>query len=106
MKKTTYHRRQIFKDVLVFQVKLVFDALRDFVFSPIALLCGAIDLIYGVKREESLFQKLLKVGVLSDRWINLFGEHTPLEGVAKGNVDQWANDLDRQARKRGSETSK
>lgn len=106
MKKTTYNRRQLIKDVFVFQMKLLLDALRDFVLSPVALLCGAIDLISGAKKEQSLFQKLLHLGALSDRWINLFGEHPPLEGVEKGNVDQWANELDRKARKRGTEASK
>lgn len=100
MKKKTYRRRQLIRDVLVFQIKLLFDALRDLILSPIALVCGFVDLLTGAQKDRSLYWQLMKVGAMTDRWINLFGEHDPVDSELGANVDQWVNDADKRLRAR------
>ena len=40
-------RWEFLRDVLVFQLKLLLDAVRDVVLSPVSIVAGVIDLISG-----------------------------------------------------------
>ena len=63
----------LIRDLLVFQGKLVADALRDLVLSPISLVAGAIDLLRGRDRPSRLFYDVLLAGRRSEEVIDLFG---------------------------------
>jgi len=63
------------RNVVVFQVKLALDAIRDLFLSPVAIICGLIDIIKGNSHSESYFQKLMNFGHKTDSWLNLFGNH-------------------------------
>ncbi len=65
-----------FRHLLVFQIKLVADALRDLFLSPISLVVFLIDLIARPLLKDSLTLKLMMLGRRTDRMINLFNEHT------------------------------
>ena len=67
--------KNAFRHLLVFQVKLFADALRDLFLSPISLVVFLIDLIARPLLKDSLTHKLMKLGQRSDRVINLFNEH-------------------------------
>ena len=67
-------RVQALRHLLVFQIKLLADALRDFLISPISVLVFVIDAIRRPTLEDSLYLKLMLVGRRSDRMINLFDE--------------------------------
>ena len=71
--RPTGDRWQLLRDVLVFQVKLGVDALRDVVLSPVSLVAAAVDLL-GRDRARPLFYRVLAEGRRSEGWINLFGE--------------------------------
>lgn len=64
------------KRLLVFQLKLLLDALRDILLSPISIIATTIDLIEGRKGQKSYFSLLLKYGRESERRINLFDQHS------------------------------
>jgi len=73
-------------DVLVFQIKLGLDALRDFILSPLsfgALLLGALA---GGDNPYRYFEGLLRFGRQTERIINLFGTarvpYDPYEGTS------------------------
>lgn len=66
-------RGQLFRDILVFQAKLVADGLRDLLLVPASLIAGAISLLRGGEQPGKEFYDLLKHGRRSERWINLFG---------------------------------
>lgn len=66
-------RWTLIRDVAAFQVKLVFDGMRDVVLLPISLIAGIVSLVKGGGSSSSEFYDLLKVGRRSERWINLFG---------------------------------
>ncbi|MFK8041256.1 hypothetical protein [Congregibacter sp.] len=63
------------RHVLIFQLKLAADALRDFLLSPLSLLAFAIDAVTRPKVEHSLYLRLMLMGRRSDRMINLFDDH-------------------------------
>jgi len=66
-------RWTLIRDILVLQLKLVVDGLRDFILVPISLLVGFISLVKGGDTSGSQFYELLRTGRRSERWINLFG---------------------------------
>ncbi|MFT4769514.1 MAG: hypothetical protein ACI8RN_002659 [Glaciecola sp.] len=63
------------RHVLVFQLKLTADALRDFLLSPLSILAFAIDVVRKPKAEKSLYLRLMVLGRRSDHMINLFDDH-------------------------------
>ncbi len=73
-------RWMLIRDVAVFQVKLVFDGLRDVIFVPISLVAGLVSLAKGGMSPSSEFYDLLKFGRRSERWINLFGAASHYHG--------------------------
>lgn len=62
--------------LLAFQLKLLADALRDFAMSPLSVMCFILDLILVSEEGNSFYERLMRFGQKSDRWINLFEEHS------------------------------
>jgi hypothetical protein len=65
-------RWRFLRDVLVFQVKLLLDNLRDFALVPVTLVAAVIDLVYKGDREGALFYKVLRWGAHSEEMINVY----------------------------------
>ncbi|MCB1664942.1 MAG: hypothetical protein KDI28_04145 [Pseudomonadales bacterium] len=63
--------------LVIFQLKLAADAVRDLVMSPISIIMFFLDLLLAPEEENSHYAQLMQFGRQSDRWINLFEEHTP-----------------------------
>jgi hypothetical protein len=66
-------RWTLIRDILVLQLKLVVDGLRDFILVPVSLVIGIVSLVKGGDSSGSQFYELLRTGRRSERWINLFG---------------------------------
>lgn len=66
-------RWEFLRDVLVFQLKLFLDAVRDLLLSPVSIIAGVIDLISGDEPPGRYFYRLLAFGGRTETWINLFG---------------------------------
>ena len=66
------HRWQFIRDVLVFQVKLLLDNVRDFALVPVSLGAAIIDLIFKGEREGALFYKVLRWGAHSEEVIDVY----------------------------------
>jgi hypothetical protein len=60
------------RDVLVFQLKMLLDNVRDFALMPISLVAAVIDLIFKGKRQGALFYQVLKWGAHSERVIDVY----------------------------------
>ena len=69
----TPDRWEFLRDVLVFQLKLLLDAVRDLVLSPVSIVAGVMDLISGDEPPGRYFYRVLSFGGRTDTWINLFG---------------------------------
>ena len=63
------------RHLLVFQIKLMADALRDLLMSPISLVVFIVDAVRKPALEDSLYLRLMLAGRRSDQIINLFDEH-------------------------------
>ncbi len=84
-------RWELIRDLAVFQLKLVIDALRDVVLSPISLGAAVVDLVRGGERPGHYFYRVLLTGRRSEAWINLFGE---ADRVALRPTDAESTSLD------------
>lgn len=60
--------------LIVFQLKLLADAGRDLLLSPISFAVAIIDILFRLEGKDSLFNKMLELGIKSDHFINLFGQ--------------------------------
>lgn len=76
---------QSLRQLVVFQIKLAADALRDFLLSPISIGAVILDFVFRLDEEHSLFNRLMHYGVLSDEFINLFNQYH--SNNESGNLD-------------------
>ena len=79
------------RHLLVFQVKLGADALRDLLMSPVSVLIFVVDAIRKPALEDSLYLRLMLLGRKSDPLINLFDEH---KDAGHFTVDQAIEELE------------
>ncbi len=82
---------QALRHLLIFQAKLLADALRDLVLSPVSVVVFIIDAMRKPALEDSLYLKLMLVGRRSDQVINLFDEH---KDAGHFTVDQAIEELE------------
>ena len=69
-------RWALIRDMLIFQIKLAMDAIRDLLLSPVSIICGLADILKGHSLSRSYFHKLMDFGHQTDSWLNLFGSHS------------------------------
>ena len=79
------------RHLLVFQLKLAADAVRDFLMSPLSVLAFVVDAIRKPRYEDSLYLRLMLFGRRSDRLINLFDEHRDSGAFT---IDRAVDDLE------------
>ena len=83
--------KRTLRHLVVFQIKLLVDALRDLIFSPLSLLGFLIDAVLRPKAKDSLSLKLMHLGRRSDRVINLFNEYS---NNGDYTIDHTMNDVE------------
>ena len=64
---------QLLRDVFAFQFKLLMDGVRDILLSPISIGAAILGVVFSPNNPGKYFSGLLKFGLRTDRWINLFG---------------------------------
>src|SRR5437764_15130888 len=64
--KTTDERWRFWRDVLVFELKMLIGNLRDFALLPVSVVAAMIDLVSKGEREGSLFYRVLRCGAHSE----------------------------------------
>lgn len=64
-----------FRRLIIFQLKLAVDALRDILLSPVSIICSLLDLVQNKQGENSYFEKLMSFGRATESRINLFEQH-------------------------------
>ncbi len=60
------------RDVLVFQLKMLLDNVRDFALMPISLVAALLDVFFKGERYGALFYRVLKWGAHSEEVINVY----------------------------------
>lgn len=87
MSEQESHRLLTLKNLGIFQFKLMLDAFRDILLSPVAIGCGIIDLLKNNNEEHSYLKRLMAVGHLSDQWLNLFSYRSKKNTVETAGAD-------------------
>ncbi len=77
----------VVREVASLQIKLLIDALRDLVLSPITLGAALLDLLLIQKQPPRYFHLALRLGKRSDEWIDLWSPIEQRDGPAPENVD-------------------
>ncbi|MCI5077387.1 hypothetical protein [Oricola sp.] len=68
-------RWSLFRRLVIFQIKLFADGLRDLVLSPISFVVAGIGILVGGRNPHGAFDRLMQAGHITDNWIDLFGHH-------------------------------
>ncbi len=72
------------RDVLVFQLKMFLDNVRDFALMPISLVAALIDLIFKGERQGALFYQVLRWGKHSEEVIDVY---SAIEKHQRGEIN-------------------
>jgi hypothetical protein len=81
-------RGSLVRNSVIFQLKLMVDGFRDLVLLPVSLVATIIGLLRGGDEPEREFNQIIEVGRESERWINLFGNHSvPPDSNAIVSID-------------------
>ena len=82
-----HDRWAFFRDVVVFQIKLLLDNVHDFALQPISLVAAIIDVVVKGNREGTCFYKVLEWGAHSERIIDVYSA-LERRGVSEGRLNQ------------------
>ena len=87
--QSTNTRGQLAHAAAILQLKLLVDGMRDALLIPLSLVAALIGLLRGGDHADHEYQRVLKLGRRSERWINLFGNHTRAgRATPGGSLDQ------------------
>jgi len=70
---------QLIREAATFQLKLLADGIRDAILIPVSMVAAIVGFLRGGDEPDREFKRVLELGRRSERWINLFGQHDPLE---------------------------
>lgn len=62
----------ILRDLVIFQVKLALDGLKDLVLAPASLGAALFDILFPGSTPGSRFYAVMRMGERFDRWLSLF----------------------------------
>jgi hypothetical protein len=87
-------RKQLIRDVLVLQVKLLLGAARDLALTPITLSAAALDLINSRRQPPRYFHWILRLAERSERWIDTWSAGRQDDEPQRRNVDALLNSVE------------
>ncbi len=79
--------RALARAVAMLQLKLLLDALRDFVLSPLALAAALLDFVLAWRQKPRFFHAVLRLGERTDEWIDLWSGARDTQSPQRENVD-------------------
>ena len=79
--------RSLAKDVFLLQVKLLLDAGRDLILSPVTLAAALLDFALSGRQTPRYFRMVLRLGERSDDWIDLWSGARDPQSPQRENVD-------------------
>lgn len=74
----------LIRDLLIFQLKLWMDGLKDVVLLPISVGAGILDVLLGPRSSGYRLYAVLRMGERYDLWLNLFGAAAEAERSGEG----------------------
>jgi hypothetical protein len=79
---------RLLRDVLVFHGKLALDGLRDLLLSPLSIILAIAGAILSPEDPHCYLRRLMKFGLKSDQFINLFEHPDPAQDASRDESDQ------------------
>lgn len=67
-------RGVLLRDLVIFQIKLLLDGLKDLVVAQLAVGAAVIDIVFPGPEVGHRFYGVLALGERLDRWLSLYGE--------------------------------
>ena len=80
----TVGKGALLRDLMIFQIKLVLDGLKDVALIQISILAAAHDLLFARPGGPLLFYGVLRLSERLDLWMNLYGAATRAEDTDEG----------------------
>jgi hypothetical protein len=77
-------KRVLIRDLLIFQLKLWMDGLKDLLLAPLSVGAGVLDIIWGPNKQGYRLYSVLRFGEKYDLWLNLFGAAREAERSGEG----------------------
>jgi len=74
-------RGDLIRNAVVFQLKLMADGFRDLVLLPVSMIAAFVGFLRGGDEPEREFNQVLNLGRETEKWINLFGNHSVPENT-------------------------
>jgi hypothetical protein len=62
----------LLRDLVIFQIKLVLDGVKDIVLAPVSIAAAVLDVVFPGHRPGRRFYAVISLGEKYDRWLNLF----------------------------------
>lgn len=87
-------RTRLVRRVILLQVKLLADGLRDFVMMPLSLAAALLGLISHRRDPEHYLDRLMYFGRETDRLINLFDHEDPENPHRRAPLDRVAEEIE------------
>lgn len=87
-------RARLIRRVILFQVKLFADGMRDVVMSPLSVVAGVIGVLFGRRDPEEAFERLMRFGRQTDHLINLFDAYGKDEARGTATLDKVADEIE------------
>lgn len=75
----------MFRDLVIFLVKLAIDGLKDLALMNLALGAAVLDVVSGGGRRPRLFYSVLRLSERFDLWLNLNGAMDKMEAGEAGD---------------------
>jgi hypothetical protein len=66
-------RRDIVRDLIVFQVKLWIEGFKDVALMPLALGAALIDLVFRSRARRGTLYAVMRLGDRFEQWVDLYG---------------------------------
>lgn len=100
----------LIRDLLILQIKLAIDGVKDVVLFPLASAAVIFDILFGRADRPLMFYNLLRLGERFDLWINLYGaagaagsSEDGLFGVSRAGSNSLLGQLEQIVRQRVDE---
>lgn len=82
--RVSQDRTVIIRDLVIFQLKLLLDGVKDIILSPLSVLAAGLDLIAPTEKRGKRLYAVLMLGERFDHWLSLYKSMERASSNAEG----------------------
>jgi hypothetical protein len=87
-------RRVIIRDLIIFQIKLLLDGLKDLVLSQLSFFAALVDVLIGGSRRGRIFYGAMRIFERFDLWLNLYSATDRARRTSGGLLEERPRGVD------------